>query len=57
MSAVHDLLFNIISATFYILRPLRYGLDSSGSGERLVEGSRELGTESSVPIKCWEFLG
>jgi hypothetical protein len=33
-----------------------YGLDSSGSRYRPVEGSCEHGNESSGSIKCWEIL-
>jgi hypothetical protein len=32
------------------------GLDSSGSGQRPVEGSCEHGNEPSGSIKCWEIL-
>jgi hypothetical protein len=33
-----------------------YGLDQSGSGERPVNDSCELGDEPSGSLKCWEFL-
>jgi hypothetical protein len=32
-----------------------YGIDSSGSGYRLVEGSCEHGNEPLDSIKCWEI--
>jgi hypothetical protein len=34
-----------------------YGLDSSGSGQGLLEGSFERGNEPSGSIKFWEFGG
>jgi hypothetical protein len=33
-----------------------YGLDRAGSGKGLLEGTCECGIESSVSIKCGEFL-
>jgi hypothetical protein len=33
-----------------------WGLDRSGSGQGLVEGSCEPGNEPSDSIKCWEVL-
>jgi hypothetical protein len=33
-----------------------YGLDSTGTGQRLVAGSCEHGNKSSGSTKCWEFL-
>jgi hypothetical protein len=33
-----------------------YGLDSSGSGQGLVEGPCEHGNEPSGSMKCWDIL-